>query len=651
MKFKLLLLISALWASMSTMFGKSQGVSDEKVPTLTYSFCYDDCSYLIGNHTKNYDVRMYIRIPVDIAKAYAGAQITGVSVGLSGYTGKTAYAFVTTDPSKGEYDTTQLLPEELLGNEDDGIAMEIMGWKLILLDNPYTITGDKDVYIGYCNEMPNEGNPWLPFLASSWGPSEDGCFYDFREHGATTYTRYTVNNNVAIKAHLTGKKLPEEYLIVTAVGTESYCKPNEEFEVWGSVMNYGYKNIEAYKIVCTLDGESAVAYNKTSTSIGTCREGDFGFTTKTEREGKRMLTVETRDAEGNPYAFTERTIASCDFANTNGGFERKILLETITNIDNPGNEITYNIIREAIEGCGEKKENVIQTNLHLGDQFANNDMKEIQWFYESKNAKFVPAVTLNRYNVPGSLTVNADGTTQEATGPLFLVDSNFSQYLQSRLNEISYISMKLTSEYSKVDNEIYIKVSGEPFIEGIAPAGAYILGVMLVEDGVLAPMEGYEGDYSHNCVPRAFLNPRGLWGDEISINGKGYATEFYYSLDGKAWKPENLRVIAFMTDYNVANVSELNKFPVVQAETCPVDPSLTSITTVNNEVDVKVTHVNGTLFIDGEFSKAIIYDLIGNQVKVINSSETNISDLPYGVYCVNVTTPERSATVKIFVQK
>lgn len=76
------------------------------------------------------------------------------------------------------------------------------------------------------------------------------------------------------------------------------------------------------------------------------------------------------------------------------------------------------------------------------------------------------------------------------------------------------------------------------------------LSVYLTEDNITPRFQaGDDGTHIHQHVIRAYNS---TWGDQISWNGSNYAAEYTFDLD-PSWKYDDLRVLAFVNNYDETN--------------------------------------------------------------------------------------------------
>lgn len=80
-----------------------------------------------------------------------------------------------------------------------------------------------------------------------------------------------------------------------------------------------------------------------------------------------------------------------------------------------------------------------------------------------------------------------------------------------------------------------------------AEKGHYKLGVVLVEDGLVAAQTGGTEDYVHNAVLRKLVSAS-LSGDELGELEAGASAQKEYSVEVAASAAEGYRIIAFVTD-------------------------------------------------------------------------------------------------------
>lgn len=165
------------------------------------------------------------------------------------------------------------------------------------------------------------------------------------------------------------------------------------------------------------------------------------------------------------------------------------------------------------------------------DKFTTKADIAYEWFYGGNT--YAPAFMYDRWGM-GSTPVGHAG--------------NYLGYIKTRLKEKAPVSVELTATMPDGGNKIEVKV------RGVASSrfGKTFprLTLTLTEDNIPTNSQASGGsNYMQQHVTRAV---NAIWGDVVEWDGNHYSYSYTFDLNA-GWKTENLKVVAFMSDYDNTN--------------------------------------------------------------------------------------------------
>lgn len=617
----------------------SPKASDE-AGKFVYAFCGDEVK---GHNGVGIDVelRAYIRIP---ARQWKGAKITEVEIGLGYEAGKDSYVFISKDMDKDplvmqyyQCDTIAPVPDD----ED-----YLLGWKKVPLDEPYVIDSDDDLYIGWYT-IQQGYNP----IGTDWDTPLmiDGNLVSFRHPGNEAWSYQKLDRNVSVRVTIEGDNLLQNHLRVTQCTVDQlYCKPGETVTVKGIVTNEGMLPVEAFDMTYQISDEEAATVHLSDVTIASMETYSFEHQVPVGKEGKKTVTLTATNPNGKSDEYPETTTTtSAPFGCMARGVQKTVLVEEVVGTDDRGAVAADRIIQDAIDNSAHK-ENIIWIKNHClsDDEYTIPGYKNFEWLYAGQ--LFTPAVNIDHtQRIPGTLMLDANGEEVAAESEMFIIDENFGKHLEwSLADEEVYFSLKVECEV--IDGDILkIKMKGIPAIEGLFPSILQPqIALLLMEDGIKGKQAGVDGEYIHNHIPRAFINDgdpiHAYLGDEIPIPAEGFTLETKYIIPDKSWNIDNLRLVFYLIDGNVA---------IRNSATCSVKPSGTGITDHHMDAEpVQISCINGMLHVDGEFDKAHVFTLSGQKVFTTDETDTNVSGLEKGVYCILIQKGNHFVSEKFMVR-
>jgi len=137
-----------------------------------------------------------------------------------------------------------------------------------------------------------------------------------------------------------------------------------------------------------------------------------------------------------------------------------------------------------------------------------------------------------------------------AAYPSLIVNLDPSTLITATAKELILAKLDATAKGRKAPCTIAGAVSGTSLTLDVTAeeAGSYSLGVLLLEDGIVAPQTGATGDYVHDNVLRAILSEADISGDTLGSLEKGASARKTYSFETPALSGTGYRILAYTTE-------------------------------------------------------------------------------------------------------
>lgn len=143
----------------------------------------------------------------------------------------------------------------------------------------------------------------------------------------------------------------------------------------------------------------------------------------------------------------------------------------------------------------------------------------------------------------------------------------------SFLDSVPNMTLNIMAFYNQTTKDIDINVDINYISKGDS---TNFLSVYVTEDSIIQYQTDYRLDppdipnYVHNNVLRDAVN--GIWGDQLSTTSIPAGTiikrQFHYKIpEGKVWKAENIKFVAFVHNFKTVNGKQL--YEVLQVEETP----------------------------------------------------------------------------------
>lgn len=471
-----------------------------------------------------------ICLPKELLAMYRGCEISQIRVGLA-----TWYSELRPDTLTAWVRTS--LDTE---NAAAGFLTDFnYGWNVIDLSEPYAVSGDEDIYIGYSYWQDHSMN-----CISLTGISVPGGCWIAKNDVWTDFSSKDFGN-VSVEAVVTGDALPESDLQLVSCQTNRISvKHGDAILVSGCVQNNSAQPVGGFRFRYSLNDEAQgdTLIQREMAYRDTCK---FELRLPTERlaEGERMVNAKLTllMADGREDSYMADNSAAFDMAMyTHSAKERNILLEQFTTercFYCPSGGLRIQTAVE--EGYSDR---VVWVCHHVGygtDKFTVDESKEYLAFYGDMKFEAAPALMLNRHYNPYS---SKDGYPVQSVEDPEDITATFDYELQ----DPAFVSLSV--ETSAADGQLDIHVEGNRsvLLADLSPDPRLCVFVKESQIEPISQMGTYEGFVHNNTLRKVATS---AWGDAIQWEGDDFAADYRVAVD-ENWNLDNVQVVAFVCNYS-----------------------------------------------------------------------------------------------------
>ena len=474
-----------------------------------------------------------ILITADMLSTYAGADISSIRVGLAARTNiDKVRAWVRTT-----LDGENLAQGEVTTESEPAIQR---GWNEIALNVPYPITAGQPLYVGFSYEQRAESKP-----VSVVSGSHEGAFY-YRPGADATWEDRSAEGLLSVEAVVTGGNVLSYDLQL--LSAEARYNNLGEIELTATVHNNASKSVDGFTLTATAvaPGQPTTDYhyaqplaNGASTTIS------FTFMPESPRVGRDYalwLDISSLDGgvtDEQPDNNRMKVVFS---------YPRTVLIEEFTGEECTNCPKAARFLHEAL-ATGDNANRTAMMAHHSGYYpdwltFQPSDV-EYEWFYNHDVAVYAPALMLDRVAQEASYD-NTDYMT-----PCF--DPGSKELIEGAL---AYMIAMPSHAYIDIDgtlddSQLNVTVKGgRSQVFGTQPAR---LTVCLVEDHIQQRAQKSLDTYpqfEHMGVLRAINS---TWGDVVEWDADDHFSASYSFTLSDEWVPQNMRVIAFLSNYDAGD--------------------------------------------------------------------------------------------------
>lgn len=515
------------------------------------------CSYRTGKRF-NTGTAQGFAIKVDAAKArlLSGHKITGLRALFStGSDASEIKAFVGTAPGVAD----------ICSQEVDGIRPRFTDY---MFDEPYTITGDRDLYAGFTF---NYSSANTNLFSVDWTlelPSGLVWAYTGRD-----WETVACDGAPAIYLILDGAPAYTD-VMVKPVSLEGFYTAGKSYDFAGQIVNVGTETVTSLELSFGLGDEGTVTRRVEGLKVAPRSTYDFTIADcALEKDGILPITITASNVNGAADADESDNNTTSSKYIYPQGMARRTLLEEFTGFDCPNCPTGNAVIAQAI--AGREDDFVLVAHHTFGqpygnDKFSMKEDNEYKWFFNGQ--QYAPGLMANRLPY-------IDGLTNP------VVAANNAPYTSAVISVAGtrppYVGVDLTTVFDEASRQLTATVFVTTYEQPAHAANR--LNVFITQNGVPAGREyaqsGAPANYVHNHIFRGALT--GAWGEDIELKaGETVTRTFTYTVPeaivstfSNPEHPENshalpvvlddMRVVAFVggvtgsqTDCPVYNVVE-----------------------------------------------------------------------------------------------
>lgn len=593
-------------------------ISDStKATSMVYGYCGDLGNALSAGVNKEH--KAAIRISEETARKLQGNTLSDILIAI-GNKGTKPSIFLTYDLSEEPfYMQTTTLNEQ--------------SWNTVSLTTPYLIEG-KEFYIGYT--ITSSSIPQQSYVLGIDQEKNEGNGGYIAVEGNNQWMNLADEgfNNLCIKAKFEGESLPQYDLALTATKLPAKVQMNQPFSFKAVVKNTAAHPVSSFNLSYTINAGQTVTISVTpEKEIGSDQSLELTVSDVSTTElGSLPITITVSDPNGQIDEDLNNNTINKQIKSIENSVIRKILLENFTTAQCGNCPSAHTEIAKALKG----RDDVIWVCHHTGfgtDNFTIDASKQYLWFFND-NSTYAPAIMLDRTNMT------------EDPGPVTGVKNAeiMKMMLDERKEDLASISVNIQKEYNESTRVLTVTISGQSMNPEITESIPN-LNIFLTENDLIGRQAGAAANYVHNHVIRATITD--YWGENITFNENSYSQTHTITLKN-GWKAENMDIVAFISNYDS---EDPNNCMILNAEITPVTKKdANGIESMTEADDVSIYTLGSTVYISGNYQKAIIYDISGRVVATIKETD-QFNLINNGIYIIKVIGDREIYSKKLAIGK
>lgn len=455
---------------------------------------------------------------------------------------------------------------------------------------------------------------------------------------------YVILDNIKVSVYTKNE------IALKSVNTQAYARVNADFDVKATVVNKGAAALTSFDVTYNINGGENVA-TYTVSNINLAYGQTYMFTHNIPASVATNSLSQIQVIVSNPNGVID-SIADNSGSKSiiiyDNSTQRTVLFEQFTTAKCPNCPPAHTYLDGIIEP---REENIVWMAHHAGyytDNLTIPENNEMLVFYNS-NGTYAPAAMVDRTYFPES---GNPGPVMNA-----YVEASF---LDNQISVPSFVTVNISNiAYDTVSRQLSVTVSGEIIDEQFASFNSPRVSLYIKEDGIKMSQSGGSSNYIHNNAMRDAVSD--VWGDADVITsttvGSTFSKTYNYTIPG-VWKPRNLELVAFVTEYNtnVNQRSVLNATEVRLADSVQVNQigiveasDVELVVYPNPATDYAMVSSNAVI------TEVAIINTLGQTIATIPANAENVQintqDLAKGIYMISITTAEGKAVKKLTVTK
>ena len=582
-----------------------------------------------------------IKLPASMLESHAGKPISALRIAVG----------------ENVKDVKVLVRESLRGENlaEQTVAECTTSWNYVKFDNPYVISGDKDLYVGYSY---NHSGSQYVIACDRTGYADGACYLGFKGASEDSFEDYSAEmygfGKLLISA-IVGENA-EPYgnsLSLLSTDLPEYIQSGAPMNVNISLFNTGWNKITSAVIECDLNGtvtEKTVdfggeglnpysGYNLVWDNFMVNKEGNVKFSVKSLNDGS-VENYATLAANSFDYSVYEGE-----------GFDRTLMIEYFT-----GQSCGFCPQgTQAVEALRFGHEDRIICVTHHSfnyDDFCTEPSLQYYGFFHRTDAMEAPIMMINRttHHLEFESTEGFQSMDVITADPRwFAYGNNYKNFIDDEVAAPARVSVKVDQAYDEETGELLLAVSGKK--SGELAGKRIVLTVFILEDGQVGYQNGQSEEfYTHNNIFRDVVTEYD--GDEIAFDEDGYyIMEYSYKIPDKYVSFEsnvttipsrrNMSVVAFVSRFDDTK-TECEVYNATRVGFTP-DSYKSVEENIADNGNVTFHAENGSIVASAELSDMAVYSISGARVenKALNG----------GIYIVKGVDAEGNSVVaKVLVK-
>lgn len=503
----------------------------------------------LGNYGKNENCKAAIDLTPEMLQAYDGMKVVAIRFGLC-YKMNKSRVFISPINNNG-------IGADVVSKD---VASPVKGWNTITLDEPYTISQDQEIFVGFDfiqNSTP-KGNgytedcyplsvvqagrtdmPMLLFIniPRSQGGNGEGWYNFGKDYG-----------NLSIQLIVEGdfadySVTPEDFGKISAA-------VNKESRLTLSFNNLSKEAVNDLDYIMTIDGVTGEEQHvKLSEAVATGNTGSFSLTIPAQAEaGKKALKIEITKVNGNINESKDK-VAEGELGISATQYPRNAVVEEFTTEKCPKCPAGAKVLKSALAKVDETR--TFTACHHAGfytdwlTKSWDNDLVELMF---GNQGSFAPGIMFNRTSddlpkgdalLGNVLSLNAYSANVIAA------------FINNELNGLADAALTVDVALSEDGNTANVTVNGE--CNEAYDTESSLLTLYLTEDNIKAKSQsGASGKFYHNHVIR-YANSS--WGEQVEWNNQKFTKTFSIPLTS-TWAKDKMKVVAFLNKHNKKNYKD-----------------------------------------------------------------------------------------------
>ena len=503
----------------------------------------------IPDYGKNENCKAAIDLTPEMLQAYDGMKVVAIRFGLC-YKMNKSRVFISPVNNK-------VIGADVVSKD---VASPVKGWNTITLDEPYTISQDQEIFVGfdfiqnstksgryytedcYPLSVVQAGRTDMPMLMFVNIPASAGG------NGEGWYSFGTSYGNLSIQLIVEGdfadySVTPEDFGKISAA-------VNKESRLTLSFNNLSKEAVNDLDYIMTIDGVAeAEQHVKLSEAVGTGDTGSLSLTIPAQAEaGQKALKIEITKVNGNVNEAKDK-VAEGELGVSATQYPRNAVVEEFTTEYCGYCPAGAKILASALAKVDETRTFTACHHAGYGTDWLTKswDTDIVDLMFGNKG-QFAPGIMFNRTsdNLPKGQNTMGNVTSVNALGA-----SVIAAFINNELNGLADAALTVDVALSEDGNTANVTVNGE--CNESYDTESSLLTLYLTEDNIKAKSQnGASGKFYHNHVIR-YANSS--WGEQVEWDNKKFTKTFSVPLNS-TWAKDKMKVVAFLSKHNKKNYKD-----------------------------------------------------------------------------------------------